>query len=618
MRNQKADVVTFEVVKNRLIGISLQQEIVLRNTAYSPVVKEMYDLAGSFFDSEGALVAESEVGLSLLLSSMAFGVKNLLQKYRADTLQPGDMVIASHPYRGTSYHANDTALYRPIFYDGRLVGFFGNIAHYIDHGGMSQNVPGCSSIQDVLLEGIMFPPTKLFKGDVLDSDIWDFFCANIRMPDVTTGDLNAQAAGLKLAEREFRLLADRYGIETVLRVMRELPDYSERRMRSEIRKMPDGEYRFEDYLDCDPLTRGLAKVSVNVRVEGDEICFDFTGSDPQQPGWGNSNIHSTRSAAYFALKNVTDAEIPANDGCYRPLTVIAPEGSVVNCSYPHSAAANGALHNLLVEVINGALAKALPDKVAAASNDSLCIFQFAGYSAKGDFFVHAELTGGGGGAGPGFDGADVIDVYTTNCSNLPVESGELADGNELQVSTHEMILDSGGPGKYRGGLGLRRTFLVKWGCHLTTLGCRYLLPPWGLMGGMPGKPSRFTLNPGTPNEKVFFPMNDFMVEPGDVLEFCSPGSGGWGNPLERDPRLVLKDVLDGKVSLASARDDYGVVMDIERRQVESGSTEELRKQIAAQRPLWWFDRGHEYLKQLGEWPEMVPPPAVEVPSPDYR
>jgi N-methylhydantoinase B len=418
-------------------------------------------------------------------------------------------------------------------------------------------------------------------------------------------------AGLKLAEKEFHLLADRYGIETVIAAMKELPDYSERRMRAEIEKMPDGEYEFEDYMDCDPISRELAKVHVKITVKGSDIIVDFTGSAKQQPGMGNSNIHSTRSAVYFALKNVTDPEIPANDGCYRPLTIIAPEGSITNCSYPASASADGALHNLLVEIINGALAKMLPDKVAAASNDSLSIFSFAGFAPDGHYFVHAELTGGGGGAGPGFDGVDVIDVYTTNCANLPVEAGELADGEILQVLKHELIQDSGGPGRYKGGLGLRRTFLVKHGCHLMCLGSRHALAPWGLMGGMPGKPGRFVLNPGTAKEKVLFPIDDLAVEAGDVIEFCSPGSGGWGNPLERDPEIVLRDVLDEKVSMKSANEDYGVVIDLNKHKVDFEATKKLRKVIEAKRPIYWFDRGREYLELIGEWPEMVPPPKVK-------
>jgi N-methylhydantoinase B len=443
-------------------------------------------------------------------------------------------------------------------------------------------------------EGIIIPPTQLFREGEMDANLFRLLKRNVRLPDVFTGDLMAQVAAGRLGGIRLREVFAAHGTERVLGYIEELLARAETLTRREIESIPDGEYRFEDCLDNDgvELDRRV-KIAVTVRVRGSAMTFDFTGTDPQVRGPFNSVPASTLSAIYYAIRAISDPSIPNNGGCFRAVDAVLPEGTVVNPRPPAPVSCRTATIKRIADTILGALVRARPERMPAANSGTLLVMAFGGQDpSTGQPFVASELAAGGMGARPRKDGIDVIETDVTNCMNIPVESLEM--GFPLRIPRAGLWVDSGGAGQFRGGLGLVKVYEATIAdVSVSHRGERFASMPWGLHGGAPAPSGRaFILRRDGSREEL--PSKKMIVlHPGDQLWEYIPGGAGYGDPLERDAEMVAADVLDGKVSHASAREAYGVVLTADGSAVDELATKESREALrqARGRIDWLFDRG---------------------------
>jgi N-methylhydantoinase B len=443
-------------------------------------------------------------------------------------------------------------------------------------------------------EGIIIPPTQLFRAGELDENLFGLLARNVRLPDVFTGDLMAQVAAGRLGGIRLRELFVTHGTQIVLDYIEELLTRAETLTRRGIEAIPDGEYRFEDYLDNDgvELDRRV-KIAVTLRVRGSSMTFDFTGTDPQVRGPFNSVPASTLSAVYYAIRAISDPSVPNNGGCFRAVDAVLPEGTVVNPRPPAPVSCRTATIKRIADTILGALVRALPHRMPAANSGTLLVMALGGSDPhSGRPFVASELAAGGMGARPSKDGIDAIETDVSNCMNIPVESVEMSF--PLRIPRAGLWTDSGGAGQFRGGLGLEKVFeATTTDVMVSHRGERFASAPWGLHGGAPGRCARaFILRKDGRREDL--PSKKMIVlHAGDQLWEYIAGGAGYGDPLDRDPELVLSDVLDRKVSREAAREAYGVVLMPEGGALDELGTKECREALRRQQgPIGWtFDRG---------------------------
>ncbi len=568
--------ITLGVIWGALQSIAVEIGTTVHRTAYSEQAREGQDFSVALFDRHGRMVAQGPYSPGHM-GAMSFAVKNALAAHPVETLAPGDAILLNDPLLGSG-HLPDFFVTQPVFHDGVLIGFAVNIVHHTDVGGQRPGSQGVVGIVDYFQEGLRLPPTKVWKEYREQEGVLGIIAANTRTPEKVLGDLRAQRSALRVGELRLVELVERYGRPTVFEAMEEILARTEASLRAAIREVPDGVYTFEDFLDdwgpgTDPL-----RVAVTVRVAGDEIAIDYAGSSPQTPSGLNSYINYTRSYSYAAVKALTDPFGPMNEGALRPVTVTAPEGSFLNPRPPAGGGPRAVICYRIFEAVLGALAPALPERVAAAASH-MANPTFGGRDrARGRRFVAYELVLSGTGARAARDGCEAM-AWAFNASNIPVEVQEAR--HPVVVERFELIRDSGGPGRFRGGCGVRRDlrFLADEG-QLTNLTDRQRFPPYGLFGGRPGRPGRTVLNPGPAEELVHGKASrDFAY--GDVISFQQAGAGGYGDPLERDPARVLEDVLDDYVSLEAAREDYGVV--IVGRGLDLRVDEEATRRLRAER-----------------------------------
>lgn len=573
----KVDPITVEVLGNALLSIAEEMNVTLVRTAYSTNIKERKDNSTAIFNAKGETIAQA-AAIPVHLGSMLGICEEVLKKYSMDDIHPGDMFIANDPYNGGGTHLPDITIAQPVFVDGKLVAFVANIAHHSDVGG---RVAGSSSgdCTSIFQEGIRIPPIKLVNRGEVNKEILDMILLNCRTPRERRGDLWAQIASNKIGEKRVLEVISKYGLETYQEGMEEMLAYSERKIRHGISQIPDGVYEFTDYLDDDgiELWKESLPIKVKVIVEGDSIHLDFTGSCPQVKGGINVVKTALQATVYYALKAIIDPEIPSNAGYYRAIGVSAPEGTIVNAIPPAAVGGRTDTCQRIVDVIFGALAQAVPNQVVAGCNSAVTTVLFSGFDPKkGSFFVYPESLGGGLGARPVKDGMDGVHVHVTNSSNLPIECLEME--YPLMMERCELVKDSGGSGTYRGGLGVQRNYKILEPMEFASHADRQKIPPWGLFGGKDGKGGRFIINPGTDQENILKSgkVSEVPLQPGDILSAQTPGSGGYGCPLERDPQAILEDVLEDKVSIKTAEEDYKVVIDLKNKCVDWEKTKELR------------------------------------------
>ena len=560
MAAPKTDPARFEVVKNALYAAAEEMKIVLAKTAYSPLLKVAGDYSCGLFDAIGDMVAQGP-DLPIHLGSMPDAVRAVVRAF--PDVRPGDVFIHNDPYDGGS-HLPDVNVVAPAYHAGVLLGFGCVRAHWPDIGSASPGSYG--AVTEIYGEGLRLPPIRLYRDGKPDPSIEAIIFANVRTPAERLGDLRAQVAACWRGTQRMAELATKYGTEELLRIMTEVLDYSETMMRAALRALPDGEATFEDVFDGDGvLNPGETEdetftVKLRLIKRGDTIVADFAGSDPAVAGPMNAPLTVTASGVFCALKMIADSGslIPPNSGCWRPVTVTAPPGSVVNAQHPSPVVyANHEMSHRVADMVMAAMFKISPATVMAGSQGTSAVITFGGSDYRsGDRFVSYESVKGGFGARPVKDGINAVASTVSNMSNTPIEIIEMSF--PLRVEEYALVPDSGGAGRYRGGLGVRRTWRVLERQAMASVCCeRTVTPPFGLDGGLPGAPAVATLTPPSGNTRTLTSKGGFLAPAGSLVVLEAPGSGGYGDPRDRDPAALSEDLLDGYVTPAAARRDYG-------------------------------------------------------------
>ncbi|CAH1649632.1 MULTISPECIES: hydantoinase B/oxoprolinase family protein [unclassified Chelatococcus] len=585
------DPITLEVIRNRLDVVAAEMEGTLIRSAFSVVLKEGADCSCALFTVSGDTMAQS-VALPQHLGVLAATVKSLLRAFPPETMEEGDVYIMNDPYDGGTHLPDITAL-TPVFSSGRCVAMAASMAHHSDLGGMAiGSLPPDAT--ELFQEGIVLPPVKLIARGVFDEQIRGILLKNVRMPAFLEADLGAQFASIRIGAARFAEICQEFGEDTVLAYIDELMDRSEALTRARITEIPDGSYTFIDYIDNDGIVLDKrVKIQATLTIKGSDIHVDFAGTDPQVAGAANAAFSHAACVTYYCVRCITDPRLPNNAGCFRPISVSLPEGTLVNPRHPAPVNARTMTVCRMTDVIFGCLAQAAPERVRASSSGMQGV-SFSGRRASdGRAYVYLELFCGGMGARPTKDGVDYIETDITNMMNAPTEAVEL----EYPLRIHSMRLktDSGGAGLHRGGLGMRKVFEVVEGpLEVTHRGDRHFSRPWGLKGGRPAMPWSSVIKRTDGSEHKVPARERFTLRTGDILVSDTAGGGGYGDPLSRPAARVANDVAEAQISLPAARADYGVVLD-EALHVDAAATEALRARMATARGAitWTFDRGED-------------------------
>jgi len=562
------DPITFEVIRNALVAATDEMVLTLRRSAYSTNIKTRADFSCAFFDAELRAVAQGFTQ-PVHLGSMVEQVPHAVRSYGVSNLGPGDVVITNEPFP-SGVHLNDVSLISPVFTDGELLGFVANLAHHVDVGGGAPASIG--AFREVFQEGVIIPPVKVVAAGTIVDDVFDLILAQIRSKHETAGDFRAQIAANATGARRLGALVARHGRPTIVAAMHELLEYTERRTRAELASLPHGVYEAEGSVDTDGYTDEPVRLRARVEITSTGVSFDLAGSDPQRRAPVNSTYAQTFSACAYALKCLIDPDLPVNDGFYRLVHLDAPEGTVTNCTWPSPVVGGWETQTRLVDVIFRALLPALPTALPAGTKAMMCHAGFGGVdSATNEYVCFLETFGGGYGGRHASDGPDAVQTHGQNTENAPVEETEL--NYPVRIDRLALVEDSEGPGRFRGGLGLRKDFLFDRPTTFTVLSDRTVAGPAGAFGGHAGRVAEYVLIRG--REETRLPAKTTVtVEAGDVVSYRTCGGGGYGPPEERDPARVLRDVLESKVSAERARDVYRVA--VAGREVDEGATKELR------------------------------------------
>ena len=550
MRNEaiKLDPVTIEILSNGLQSAVDETFIALMKSAYSTNIKERHDHSCAIVDRTGRLVAQAANSIPVHIASVLGQMQAIFKKFPLDEITEGDIFAANDPHEGGGTHLPDVSLAMPVFADGQLLGFVCNIAHHADIGGMS---PGsmAGGMKDIYQEGLRIPVVKLFRKGKLDQDIFDILLLNVRVREERRGDYNAQFSALHLAARRLFEMINKYSGDLIRNVFNEIIDRTQQRMLSAITLIPDGVYRFEDVMDDDGREAVNVPINLTATIKGKSALFDFAGTSPQTPGNINIPLHGTKAAVCYVLKAMLDSEIPNNQGVLDAVEVVAPMGTMVSCIAPASVAARAHTSQRIIDVVIGALSSALPEAAVGAANGANTMAVFAGNDPEtGEPYVYLETLGGGFGGRNDRDGKDGVQVHITNTSNLPIEAIEME--YPLRVDRYGFIPDSGGAGKYRGGLGLQRVVRpIGHTCIFNGVGERFRNKPWGIFDGCPGQSGSFWLeeNQCAPIQLSHKPP-DMPLKPNQALVVNTPGAGGYGDPKKRSKELIKSDKVSGKFS----------------------------------------------------------------------
>ena len=549
------DPITLQVIRNGLASLADEMALIILRSAYSPVVRDIMDYSTGLCDPQGRIVAQ---GLTLPIQLCSFPrIMRFVQERFGDTLADGDVLIANDPYGSGGQHLPDVYVLKPVFGDGRLLGFAATVAHHTDLGGI---VPGSVAIfaTEIQQEGLRIPLLRLYDRGVPNATLFALLEANTRQPVEVLGDLRAQLAACTVAGRGLQALVARHGADTLNQYIEALHDQAEAAMRDTIRAIPNGRYVAEDFLD------GLGdhpvplRIAVAVTVADDSIDIDFAGTVDQVDASINCPISLPESAAFCAIRCLSQEDIPNCEGYLRPITVRAPEGCLLNPRYPAACGARGVVGYRVFDVIMRALAPVVPARAIAASEGGPYLLS-AGGMHQGRAFVLNEMLVGSWGARAELDGIEGISNPAANLSNQPVEMIEAE--MPVEVVRYGLLPDSGGPGRRRGGLAFVREFRLLQDMRFTLRGDRRDHPPYGLDGGAPGAPSAHLLTDAAGTRMLpAMPMGAFPGRAGDVFTLHGAGGGGYGPAFSREPDRVLADVLEGKVTEAGARRDYGVAV----------------------------------------------------------
>lgn len=572
------DPVRLEVIRAGLAATADEMAIALQRAAYSTNVKTRQDFSCAIFDHELRVVAQS-FSVPTHLGSLTSFVPGIARRYGVDKLQEGDVIICNDGYRSGGVHLNDVTAVAPLFVDGKLTAFMAALAHHVDVGGGNPGSMGL--VREIFGEGLMIPPTLLVRNGEFDESILGFILNNVRSPRETGGDLRAQIAGVNIGRRRLSELAGKYGRDGLVSAMDALLDYTERRVRRAVAEMPQGVYESVGFMDNDGIVDEPVRIAVRIEISDDGVTYDLTGSDPQCAGPINATYAMTLSSCAYSLRCLLDADLPTNDGFYRVIKIIAPLGTVVNATDPAPISVGWETGLRVTETALRALGDALPERVTAGSKGCLSNIAFGGIDPRtGRYFTFYEAVAGGYGGRATKDGMDAIQPHGQNTENSPVE--EVEANYPLRIVRYALVPDSEGPGRQRGGLGLRRDYVVEGPVSFSVLADRGKFPPAGFAGGMDADVATFVRNPDAQPE--FLPSKfSVRLEPGEVVRVQLAGGGGYGDPLERQPELVLGDVQEEKVTVLRAEAAYGVVVDPSTGTVDVEATRRERSRRAEAR-----------------------------------
>lgn len=574
------DPVTLEIMRNTLPAIANEMAADLKRTSYNMMIYEVCDFCTALLDAKGRLIAQNVGGVSHFVADLGVIIEDAVARYGEDGFDPGDVIITNHQ-RVAGQHLNNIVIYVPIFFEGVLLAFAVTRAHWIDIGGMSTGFGAGPMIRDPWLEGLQIDQLKIYDKGRLNETLHTIIRDNIRFPQSSLGDMRAQIASCRMAVGRVEELCRKYSPETVTGAIETILDETETRCRNAISRMPDGVYEAESFYDDDTVRPDEpVRVHAKVTISGSDMTIDLSGCSEQRQGGINAR---TLAAARVAYKALTEPQAPVNEGAFRALTTIIPEGNMMMARYPAPMGAWSLVLPTVVDTILTALAPALKDELPAAHHGLLGgSVTFVGERpGTREGFVVQSLEGGGWGGAAARDGESAsVSVCQGDVRNAPIESIELK--TPVIVEERALRPDSGGPGKRRGGLGVRvrvRNLVEgKWNLARSR---RRKCPPWGLWGGKPGGVAEYLLR--RPDEEAFASVDSVMhaVPAGSEVIVLTGGGGGWGVPEEREQERVLEDVKNGWVTIEGARRDYGIVIDAETRQVDQKATRALREVAVA-------------------------------------
>ena len=556
MSSLALDPITLEIIWNSFRSVTDECFLTLQRSAFSTNIKERHDHSVAVLDSRGRLIVQAENALPIHLASIGGLVEILLDKYSGD-IAPGDIFIGNDPHVAGGTHLPDINLAAPVFDGETLIAFICNIAHHADVGGA---VRGSMSggLTEIYQEGLRIPVIRLYRKGELARDTLDLLLLNMRLPAERRGDLNAQIASCRLGIQRIEHLILRFGIRLLLDAFEQIIERSRMRIRNAIGALPDGEWSYADMMDDDGVAAQDVLIKLTIRKTGQGLVFDFTGSDPQVPGNINLTANAVRSSVCYALKALLDPDMPNNEGVLQAFEIVAPVASIVNCRAPGSVALRANTCQRVVDIVLGAMSAVLPERTIASANGANTSMVFAGEDpTTGSPYVYLETLGGGMGGRNDRDGKDGVQVHITNTSNLPVEAIEME--YPLRVEEYSLVVDSGGAGRWRGGLGLRRVIRpVGHVCEFSGAGERFRRGPPGIFGGEAGRAGAFRLLRADGSiENLPGKLTRLILHPGDAVAVETPGAGGYGSPKERPREKLAEDLCSEKFTRRCIENHYG-------------------------------------------------------------
>ena len=565
------DPIKFEVIRNAFVEVTEEMSAALRRSAYSTNIKTRCDFSCAIFDRNLNVLAQSFAQANHL-GSLVRMVPLAVEAYGAENFNPGDGIVLNDPFLG-GVHLNDITIISPVYSEGELFGYVASLAHHVDVGGGAPASIG--AFQEVYQEGVIIPPVRLVDDWTICDDVFRLILSQVRAKRETAGDFRAQIASNNTGIRRLTTLLERHGSDVVSEYVNELIEYTDRLTRAEIAKLPHGTYHAEGVVDNDGFTDDPVKLVCSIVIDDDGVLFDHTGSDAQRPAPVNMTLSMAYAGAAYVLRCIVDIDVAINAGFYRSVRMVAPEGTVVNCTPPAPVVGGWETHTRMVDVMFKALSPAIPDKVPAGTKAMICHAGFGGVDPRsGEFYCFLETLGGGYGGRIASDGPDAVQAHGQNTENAPIEETEMS--YPVRITRYELVDDSEGPGEFRGGLGLRRDYeFLDHEASFTVLSDRDRWGPWGLFGGEAGQRASYILNPDGEAEELGSKVT-VPLKPGDVVSYRTCGGGGYGRPSERDPERVLQDVREGKVSAERAAEVYRVALDTGTWTVDETRSAELR------------------------------------------
>jgi len=545
--SKNIDIISLEITWNNLKSIADESYITLMKSAFSTNIKERHDHSTAITNSKGKLIAQAENALPAHLASMGGLIQHVIDEY-GENIFEGDIFIANDPHVAGGTHLPDINMAMPIFSKNQLMGFVANIVHHADVGGAAVGSMS-GGLNEIYKEGLRIPLVRLYNKGKIVNDVFRLLLLNMRLSDERKGDLNAQISACRLGVKRVKELISKHDEVYLNNTFEEILKRSKIRMQAAISKIPDGDYSFTDYMDDDGLNTKNIKISVTIKKKGKKILFDFSDTDEQVEGNFNLTFNATQSSVCYSLKALLDPDLPNNSGIFDAIEIKIPKGSLLNCLSPASVALRLNTCQRVVDVVLGAFIDILPKQITGAANGANTSAVFAGINPNnGQRYVYLETLGGGMGGRYSKDGKDGVQVHLTNTSNLPVEAIEME--YPLRVEEYSFVENSGGAGKYRGGLGIRRIIRpIAHKCEFSGVGERFKHSPWGVFGGKPGKPGKFFIKHKNGKiTKLSSKSSSIYTTEKDAIIMETPGAGGYGNPKKRSKENLLKDKISGKFS----------------------------------------------------------------------